>query len=78
MKHKALSVLGAISLLIVSCQMIDWTIARVKDRIDAYTDSRIMLAIREERQYVYEDLHKLYPYRVQYTRHGSPYVTERE
>lgn len=67
---KCFCVLLVVSTLIVGLAHI------TVDSFNSYVDNRIRLAINKERQYVYEDLHKLYPRRVQYTRHGSPYVTE--
>lgn len=78
MNKTLLKWLGRFCIVIVALELLTLMASRTQDAIDNYIDSRIRDAVRQERHYVYEDLAKLFPKRVAYTRRGGPYITEGE
>ena len=65
-----------ISLVICCIGVVALCMVSVSTAFNNYLDTRINRAIRIERRCVYDDLAKLHPDRVRYTRYGMAYFTE--
>lgn len=76
MNNKLMKLLGAVCIVIIACQLLTALVTMAFNKMVDALDRRIGHAIYQERLDVYEDLKKLHPSRIEYTRHGSPYVTE--